>query len=1050
MPVLFFLLTLFLASLSHGATRYVDPSCANNGTGVGTTCAASPGAAGPWNSLKNALQVADCSGMSNGDIIEIRGATTQDRTCVASRSCSYEDNVNIEGACHDIIIQNYPGEHAILDGTVDIKGSTWTSIGSGVYRCNTSGCSGDVGDAFAFRAWYKRGANPEEELDLIQTNITCDTSLPAGKMKIDTSDQSICVHLSDGSSPASTAYFRVPWADPILQAGADGMDNITLRKNPLGGTFRIQRARKRGIESNPDANRGWVIDGLQWAYMMDRCIAYSDTPGPGNIQIRNNTVSFCGQEGIRLSGDTGTWVIENNVITDIQTEPVFQRCKGIGSDCLPEFTDNGTGLRLLSQNAGTDGTVRNNVLLRMGGGMNNRARMINFEHANNHIVVERNYLAHSSGLANTGVAIMWSGSFDNDKNDNIIVRNNVIYDVDRCFWVQYGTDYDSQAGTNNYILNNTCAEFKQDGLKVESGTNTLDGTFHVKNNVFSVKLADVSGYILDVQSGGSTGWTTLQNNVMECDACTANQDIITWRGVVYERDEDCTPSTDCVDNFPTLSGAGYTGNKYGNINVNTSGGTEPDLTIAEPSEAMDAGQALTTLVPDDYAGQSRPAVYDAGAYNITGEAPPPPEGEDYDIAVGRFALNNSTGLRSFTLSDFNQDCTAVNCAAIILVTKAIADDTPADDAMISLGFTDGLNSVMNVVHDNDGSSVASDSHRSFRTDGRVIETRENTGITGVANFYQWVSNGIQLDTTDAMPENYLMTVVLMGGAAFQGKVGSFASNGSVDGTTDVTSVGFLADAVLLTGSRLSGNSSTTMLFTVGAAVNDGSSTQGAIGCYSNNGVSPSNVHANTSSLYAASLSDTSGLNTSLQVGSWDTSGFTATTKVVGNAVNWGYLAFSLGGADVSVIDMDTRTSTGLQSHSLGYRPLFGMVLGTLAMAYDTDEADSDGGACMISFGTASASGQMANTISMADAVSTTNTASFSNDQGVFLAAHDGTCNTDACFRGSFVFESDRLDINYTSVFSGAVRKWIGLTTQDLAVSGGGGMGSARRGAGLMQ
>lgn len=603
----------------------MNNQCANNGDGTAATCASSSGGAGAWNTIKNALQVADCAGMTTGDILEITGDVTKDVTCENGGHCYFEDNINIEGACHDIIIQNKASTHVIVDGTVDISGSTWTSIGSGVYRCNTSGCSGDVGDAFAFRVWYDRGVGPEE-LDLIQTNTTCDTSLPAGKMKIVTSNQSICVHLSDGSNPANANYFRVPWYDPAFQAVADGMDNITLRANPSGsGSFRIQRYRKRGIEADP-TNVGWKIEGLEWAWMMDRCIAFaSGTSAVANVEIRNNDISFCGQEGIRLESDTGDWIIEGNSVTDIQTSPVFERCSGIGTGCLSEFTDNGTGLRIINHQ-GSSGIIRNNTILRLGGGMNNRARAINFEHDNNNIVVEKNYIAHMSGLVNTGAAIMWSGSFNDDTNDEIIVRNNIIYDVDRCFWIQYGTDYDSQASTTNYILNNHCIEFEQNGLVAEaSGSAVLDGVFHVKNNVFRSNTL-VPTLILQVQTSNSTGWQTLQNNVFECDACATNQDIINWRGSIFERDGDCTTNVDCIDQMTTIIGATYSGQKYGDLNVSTAGGTEPALTIATPSEADDAGQSLTSLVPDDYTGAPRNATYDAGAYNIGEGGEPPPSG----------------------------------------------------------------------------------------------------------------------------------------------------------------------------------------------------------------------------------------------------------------------------------------------------------------------------------------------------------------------------------------------------------------------------------------
>lgn len=612
-------------SFASAAARYVNGECSMNGDGTTSTCASTSGGNGAWNSIKNALQVADCAGMTTGDILEISGDAVQDTTCEGSNThCYFEDNINIEGSCHDIIIQNKANEHVILDGTVDISGSTWTSIGNGVYRCGTASCSGDVDDAFAFTAWYDRGAG-EERLNLIQTSTACDTSLASGTMTINTASQSICVKLSDSSSPANANYFRVPWYDPALQAGADGMDNITLRKNPLGsGTFRIQRYRKRGIEADPSTNSGWVIDGLEWSYHMDRCIAFGDSSGVANTQIRNNKISFCGQEGIRLSGDTGEWIIENNTVTDIQTEPTFQRCSGIGSGCLPEFTDNGTGLRIINHQ-GTSGAIRGNMILRLGGGMNSRARAINFEHDNNNIVVERNYIAHSKGLVNTGTAIMWSGSFDADSNDEILVRNNIIYNVDRCFWIQYGTDYDSQAGTTNYILNNHCIEFEQDGLVAESSGNAvLDGVFEVKNNVFRSNTL-VPTLILQVQTSNSTGWQTLQNNIFECDACATNQDIINWRGNIFERDEDCTAGVDCIDDMTTIIGATYSGQRYGNINVSTAGGTEPPLTIATPSEADNAAQSLTSLVPDDYTGAPRNTTYDSGAYNI-GEGGTPPGG----------------------------------------------------------------------------------------------------------------------------------------------------------------------------------------------------------------------------------------------------------------------------------------------------------------------------------------------------------------------------------------------------------------------------------------
>jgi hypothetical protein len=1047
MAQLLLLLFLFLASTVNAATFYVNNKCGTNGNGTTTTC----GASGPWNSIKNAVQVADCAGMSPGDTLEIIGDAVKDVTCENGGVCYHEDNINIEGACTGLTVQNAANTHVILDGTVNIQPSTWTSIGSGVYRCATSGCSGDVGDAFAFRAWYDSGSG-EQELDLIQTNTACNTSLPAGKMKIDQTDQSICVHLADGTSPAAAEYFRVPWYDPAWQAGADSSDNMTFRKNPVGiGSFRVQRYRKRGIESNAASNTGWTIDGLEWYAFMDRCIAYaSGTEGVGNVVIKNNWVSVCGQEGIRLESDAGNWVIQENTISEIQTEPYFERCAGIGTGCLSEFTDNGTGIRIINHQ-GSSGLVKWNKIVHLGGGMNNRARGINFEHDNNNIIVENNYIAHMSGLVNTGAAIMWSGSFNSDTNDEINVRNNLIYDVDRCFWIQYGTDYDTQVGTINYIFNNTCAEFRDWGLLAQwSGSAQLDGPFHVKNNVFSAQNVTPAG-ILSVPSTGSGGWVTLQNNMFECDGCTGNQDIIDWRGVIYERDEDCTGGVDCIGNMATLSGAAYTGNNYGSMNVNISGGADPDLRINLPSEADNAGQNLGALNPTDFTGATRPSTYDAGGYNITGDAPPPVTGS-IDIAVRRFALNTATGTQTFTFPDFTKSCTTQECAAIFIVTDGISDETNADDAMLSLGFTDGLTSVATEVHDNDAAAPTDTARRSSTTS--LIITEDAAGLDGLATFSAWQPAGVTIDITDAFPAAFLVTVVLMGGEGLQADVGTFASNATLDGTTDVTTVGFEADAVLFSSARLTGTSANTYIFTAGAAVNDGSNTQGSIGCFSQHGVAPptpTNLHANTSTTYATSITDEGGLDVGLQIGTWDSQGFTATSKRVGSGANYHYLALNFGGANSTIIDMDTPTTTGQANYATGFQPLFGMVFGTQARAYDADEADNDAGGCMIGAFTGNNQYTMSN--SMDDDLTTgSNTSSSSADQFPIMRFDDGTCVAGNCARGVTSISSTGFSINYSLVFGDNPRKWIGFAVEETAGGGGGGGGgfTGRRGATLLQ
>lgn len=601
-------LLLLIPSLAGAVTFYVDNTCSTNGNGTTETC----GATGPWNTIRNALQVADCTGMQPGDILQINGDAVKDYTCHgAGTNCYFEDNVNVEGACTGIIIQNKTGDHVMVNGTKNIKSSTWTSIGSGVYECQTTGCSGDVDDVFAFRAWYDRGAG-EESLDLEQSNQVCDTTLAAGKMRITQSTQRICVHLSNGSSPAAASYFDVPWYWPFLQMGADSSQNMTVRANPSGGSFTVERYRFTGLEADAQSNPGLTIQNMEWTEMLDRCIAYSGSVGNGHAIITGNLVRYCGQEGIRIHGDTGAFQVKNNTVTDIQRNPMFEQCTNVGTGCLSGFSDNGTAIRIINE-GGAGGTISGNLIWRVGGGRQGAGRGINLENATSNNIIENNYIAYMQDLLLHGTAIMVSGSFANDDHNGNIIRNNRIYNVDKCFWLDLGSAVTTQAATTNYFVNNTCLEITEEGMEA-SGSGPFDGVWIVQNNIFDAGSRAPS--LMSIQSN-ATGWTTLQNNGFQCNACSPNQDIIDWKGAKFERDADCTAPADCVADMPTVIGATFTGNDYGSFDINGSG-EFPNLQISSTSAGYNTGKTISSQVTTDYAGTSRPQAgsYDMGAHEV--------------------------------------------------------------------------------------------------------------------------------------------------------------------------------------------------------------------------------------------------------------------------------------------------------------------------------------------------------------------------------------------------------------------------------------------------
>ena len=373
----------------------------------------------------------------------------------------------------------------------------------------------------------------------------------------------------------------------------------------------------------------------------------------------------------------------------------------------------------------------------------------------------------------------------------------------------------------------------------------------------------------------------------------------------------------------------------------------------------------------------------------------------FDAATRRFSLPpGATGIATpFIFPDFGENCTAVPCAAIFIVTRATIEDTHADDAMLSIGFADGINQVVTFAHD-DNAAGTSDGVRSMRND-RIIEAQESTGVTGIAEFYDWTSTGLRINIIDDFPGAYLVTVVIIGGDNVMAKAGTFTSNATLDGTTDVNTVGFEPDAVLLSSSRLAtvNSGSTTYVWSMGSAVSDASSSQGSISCFSEHAASATyDARALTSTTYAMQTVTSTGLGTAVLLDGWDAQGFTATTKQTGLAAANHYLALKFGGPSSTVLDIDTRITLGLSSHALGYKPLFGMVLGTLAQAYGVLESDTDGSQCMISFFTEN--NQYANGVSVRDgAGATTTTYSVSNDQGIMMESNAGTCDAGTCFRG---------------------------------------------------
>lgn len=590
-------------------TFFVDNDCDINGNGTTDTC----GANGPWNSIKKALQTAKCQGMLPGDILQVKGDVSKDVTCENGGNCYFENNINPDVACSGITIENAPNEHVVVSGTVDIKTNIWVPVGNGVFRCITPGCGGEIGDAFPFTAWYNRGAG-ESRLNLIQTNRVCDTKLTPGTMRVNPSDMTLCVRLDNDASPTATKYFRIPVFDPFVNASANAISGVTVRNNPVGtGSFTVTRYRKSGIVLDAKNNQNWTVDGLELSWMMGRCLAISNGTGSAATKFNNNTVAFCGQEGIQLHGDTGLFEIQNNTVTDIQTSPVFEMCQNINAGCLPEFTDNGAGIRVTALD-GLGGLVLNNTVRRIGGGNKGEGRGINLENFNQNVFVGENYIGDITDGPAFGYGIILTGSLSNEVNHNNVIRNNRIFNVDVCYSQKYGSNFPSQAGARNHFYNNTCVNPILFGM-ISEGSLPQDGFLNVQNNIF---FANTTSPVFIQIDTPDIGWDNFSHNAFECDSCKAGQNIVNYLGTnSVKRPEDCTLTVDCLDDWNDMTPA-ISDNLYGKTGVITSGQI-PTLNINNTSIAFDAGKSqLFSRIRTDYLGTPRPqfSAWDIGAHEV--------------------------------------------------------------------------------------------------------------------------------------------------------------------------------------------------------------------------------------------------------------------------------------------------------------------------------------------------------------------------------------------------------------------------------------------------
>jgi len=616
-------------------TWYVDPACTTSGDGTGQTCDISTG---PFVSLEDAIDEANngCDGMAAGDTIIVKGMST-----APSNGNWYPDdqdyfdpsvNVNVDVACSGITIQNESNDYVVFDGTDPYQASSWTSLGTGTYEC-TSGCGGGNDPDYLPFGFYDRGAG-EERLDLVHSAQTCTAGITAGTMRYEPSpDFDTCVRLSNDSDPSAATYLRFP-RDNFLTFSTSAASNITIRKNPDGtGGILIARYKQYGAKIDPSLNVNITFDGVDFQDIGQKAIEVTGTPGVANLTVKNSTFTRMCEAGVQVHGDLGVVTIDGNTFIEIGDTPYCEACDGVGSGCLGTYDEDAAAISLNNQTAIDDLDnifAINNVIHDGGGGYRGLGYGIVSRNATHANVIENNNIY--DGTASTAYkAIAFVDCTADPCHDHIRVRNNRLEDVDMGVVVDFNPTVTTQTvSCRSFIYGNTVLNASTSALVQEDGPNT-GCEFWTKDNLFVSTDGD-GVELVDIPSSTNFPESTFQYNGFECSHANCSvATIATLQGSAYQREGDCTPSTDCVEDYG-----------LGNAYLSPSNVQATTLQVTSGGEGIDAGVALAFLGVD-YLGTPRPfgSAPDMGAFEFTGGSPTTNLTQRAYLFSGAYAANDS-------------------------------------------------------------------------------------------------------------------------------------------------------------------------------------------------------------------------------------------------------------------------------------------------------------------------------------------------------------------------------------------------------------------------
>lgn len=304
------------------------------------------------------------------------------------------------------------------------------------------------------------------------------------------------------------------------------------------------------------------------------------------------------------------------------------------------------------------------------------------------------------------------------------------------------------------------------------------------------------------------------------------------------------------------------------------------------------------------------------------------------VGVAQSAAPTSNG----GTQDLTVSVLGTAACGLFWTTYGTANGTGVDHSMFAVGFSDFTTgqSVSAADEDNQADTDAGPTSGSTALRTQLVTDQSVDGTASASA----ITNGIRLTWSDAPPAAYLVNSLIFGADSVDGcHVGTLTASSTEDATASTTAPGFQPNLVF----AIVENHTTHARNSFGFAVDDGGVVQRSAGVTSQDGSASGDLRATTSDSYFAINPFDAPVLGAWELTSFDTTGFTVTTRLNSNGATIRYLAVKLKTGQLpKIVNCSSPTSTG--SHSCtgaGWTPQALVMIHTESAAYDTNYTADD-------------------------------------------------------------------------------------------------------------